>query len=68
MIFSELRDRSRIFVILDNKCKVKNAHKIFRWKHSLITTYDNSENWLLDYVLLKNIYTFHCKILCLSDV
>ena len=27
--------------VLDDNYRVKEAHKIFWWKHSLITTYDN---------------------------
>ena len=61
-------EKSLFFVIIDNPCRVKDAHKIFRRKLAPIITYDNFKNWLKDFVLLQNIYislqNCVCKLQC----
>ena len=58
-------DRSSFYFILDNQCRFKDAHKIFKRKHSPSKT-DNFKKGLLFYVLLQKLYTLHLNILCLS--
>ena len=38
-----------IFVLLDQQCRVKDAHKNFREKHAPITT-DNFKNWSTHFI------------------
>ena len=56
-----LKSVSNFFFIPDNKCIFIDAIKIFRRNHAPITTYDTFKNWLM-----REIFTFHCKILCPS--
>ena len=61
-------DRSSFYFILDNQCRLKDAHKIFKRKHSPIKT-DNFKNVLLYYVLLQTnlrflLQNFVLKLLC----
>ena len=45
-----------LFVNLDNKCRVKDAQKIFQQKHALITTHGNNyETYLAKFTFKKNM-------------
>ena len=54
-------------LILYYQCRVKDAHKISRWKLSLIKIYDNFKNWKLNLSNISNDLYISFKIVLLSN-
>ena len=62
------RDKSILFCIIHNKCRIKDTHKAFWQKDTPFKIYYNLNNLLLNNWFLKLIYTLYIslQILCLS--